>query len=237
MAQDTAVSTASAVTDTVVDSKVGSGVPKVEDAKSDEIKTETAGGDEVEETVPGGKASLSMVIVTMRTSTYADKASYLEPKPNGRAADHDHTSSRTKPKATDDDLKMKDIVDSGEGAAVQSSTIVAATNGTPASTKKTSNGSSKKKSSAIPEHKTKKLNKKKSKPQLRLNAEPGQLYLARLKGHQPWPSIICDEAMLPDVLLSTRPITTAQPDGTFKKPDYADGGKRENERTFPIMFL
>ena len=109
-------------------------------------------------------------------------------------------------------------------------------NGTPASTKK-SNAATKKKSSAVPEHKTKKLNKKKSRPVLRLDAKPGELYLARMKGHQPWPSVICDEEMLPQILISTRPITTAQPDGTFRKPEYEDGGKRANERTYPIMFL
>ena len=110
-------------------------------------------------------------------------------------------------------------------------------NGTPTSNKKASNGSAKKKSSAVPEHKSKKLNKKKSKTNLHLDAKPGALYLARWKGAQPWPSIVCDEEMLPTSLLKTRPVTTAQPDGTFKKPEYEDGGKRAHERTFPIMFL
>ena len=110
-------------------------------------------------------------------------------------------------------------------------------NGTPATSKKVSNGSAKKKSSAVPEHKSKKLNKKKSKTNLHLDAKPGVLYLARWKGAQPWPSVICDEEMLPTSLLKTRPVTTAQPDGTFKKPEYEEGGKRAHERTFPIMFL
>ena len=134
---------------------------------------------------------------------------------------------------------MKDAAASAKGAVEQPVSSTSATNGTPASSKKASNGSSKKKSSVIPEHKSKKLNKKKSKPVLRLQleAQPGELYLARMKGHQPWPSIICDESMLPQVLINNRPITTAQPDGTYKKPEYADGGKRANERTFPIMFL
>lgn len=110
------------------------------------------------------------------------------------------------------------------------------TNGTPASSKKASNGSHKKKS-AVPEHKSKKLNKKKSKPLTNLDAQPGQYYFARMKGHPPWPSIVCDEEMLPQSLIETRPVTTKQPDGTYKKPEYADGGKRAYERTFPIMFL
>ncbi|KIV84314.1 hypothetical protein, variant [Exophiala sideris] len=97
--------------------------------------------------------------------------------------------------------------------------------------------SSKRKSSGIPEHKGKKLNKKKSMPKLtHLDAKPGELYTARLKSYPPWPSIICDEEMLPEILINTRPVTTKKADGTYNEA-YADGGKREHERTFPIMFL
>lgn len=80
---------------------------------------------------------------------------------------------------------------------------------------------------------------KKKKSQQRvthLNAAPGEYYLARLKSFPPWPSIICDEEMLPQSLLNTRPVTTKQADGTYKEA-YADGGKRVQDRTFPIMFL
>lgn len=108
-----------------------------------------------------------------------------------------------------------------------------ALNGTPASSKK-SNG---KRNRGVPEHKTKKLNKKKSSlKQTHLDAKPGEYFFARLKSYPPWPSIICDEEMLPTSLLSTRPVTTMQIDGSYKEP-YADGGKRVNERTFPVMFL
>jgi PWWP domain len=89
----------------------------------------------------------------------------------------------------------------------------------------------------VPEHRSKKASKKKTKPVLHLDAKPGALFLARMKGHQPWPSIICDEDMLPAILIQTRPVTAAQADGSFKKEDYADGGRREHERTFPVMFL
>lgn len=130
-----------------------------------------------------------------------------------------------------------DAADSGNGTnADAAATAPVSTNGTPASSKKASNGSHKKKS-AVPEHKSKKLNKKKSKPLTNLDAQPGQYYFARMKGHPPWPSIVCDEEMLPHSLIETRPVTTKQPDGTYKKPEYADGGKRAYERTFPIMFL
>ena len=123
-------------------------------------------------------------------------------------------------------------------AAVGSRQAPAATNGTPASSKKGNNGSAKKKSAGVPEHKTKKLNKKKSKAQLtQLSAQPGDYYFVRMKGYPPWPAVICDEEMLPTSLLESRPVTTAQADGTFKKPEYADGGKRAHERTFPVMFL
>ena len=110
-------------------------------------------------------------------------------------------------------------------------------NGTPASSKKTNSGSAKKKGSSVPEHKSKKLNRKKSRPLTNLDAKAGEYYLARMKGHPPWPSVICDEEMLPESLVSTRPVTTPLPDGSFKKAEYAPGGKRAHERTFPIMFL
>ncbi|MCJ1478485.1 hypothetical protein MMC13_007165 [Lambiella insularis] len=237
MAEETAASTALAVNDTVTDSEVKPETPKAKDAQSMEDKAQAAGDDEAKETATKGEGNSLTMNVVVRKSTRANEAFESDSKTNGHRGQLDRTTGIAEPKSTDDDVKMRDTVDSGESSAHRSSSAAAVANDTPISTKKASNGSSKKKSSAIPEHKTKKLNKKKSKPQLRLDARPGQMYLARLKGHQPWPSIICDEEMLPDVLLSSRPITTAQSDGTFKKAEYADGGKRENERTFPIMFL
>lgn len=133
---------------------------------------------------------------------------------------------------------MNDAGEPSAPAASSSGQAAGPTNGTPASSKKVSNGSAKKKSSGVPEHKTKKLNKKKSKAQLtQLDAQAGEYYFARMKGHPPWPAVICDEEMLPQSLLNSRPVTTRQPDGTFRKPEYADGGKRAHERTFPVMFL
>ncbi|KIW16850.1 hypothetical protein PV08_04040 [Exophiala spinifera] len=107
------------------------------------------------------------------------------------------------------------------------------TNGTPAEKKP----ASKRKSSIVPEHKGKKLNKKKSMSKItHTNAQPGEYYFARLKSYPPWPSIICDEEMLPEILINTRPVTTKKADGTYNEA-YADGGKKEGERTFPVMFL
>ncbi|KAL8644330.1 MAG: hypothetical protein Q9226_007820 [Calogaya cf. arnoldii] len=147
-------------------------------------------------------------------------------KPNGAATPNKPSTSGSQ----DEDAEMKDTDNAAEATSTPKTTQ------TPASSKKAANGSSKKKS-AVPEHKTKKLNKKASSKRMNLDAEPGQYYLARMKGHPPWPSVICDEEMLPMSLLDTRPVTTKLPDGTYKKAEYADGGKRVQDRTFPIMFL
>ncbi len=97
--------------------------------------------------------------------------------------------------------------------------------------------SARRKSSGVPEHKSKKLNKKASKAKMtHINAQPGEHYFIRLKGYPPWPGIICDEAMLPQTLLKSRPVTAARPDGTYRA-DFEDGGKRVTERTFPVMYL
>ncbi|KIX02242.1 uncharacterized protein Z518_08181 [Rhinocladiella mackenziei CBS 650.93] len=109
------------------------------------------------------------------------------------------------------------------------------TNGTPA--EKKSSSSKRKSSSGVADHKGKKLNKKKSMTKVtHLDAKPGEYYFARLKSYPPWPSIICDEEMLPEILLNTRPVTTKKADGTYNEA-YADGGKKEADRTFPVMFL
>ena len=158
----------------------------------------------------------------------------IDTENNGEAGNA--TNEASDPVApAEEDMEMKDAEDT---IVSESGQPAAPAQGTPASSKKAANGSSKKKSAGVPEHKTKKLNKKKSKPAItQLHAQPGEYYLARMKGHPPWPSVICDEEMLPQSLIDTRPVTTKQPDGTFKKPEYADGGKRAYERTFPIMFL
>lgn len=88
----------------------------------------------------------------------------------------------------------------------------------------------------VPEHKNKKLNKKKSMPTLHLDCKPGDYYWAKLKGYPPWPAIICDEQMLPESLLASRPVSTARPDGSIRD-DFKEGGKNAKERTYPIMFL
>lgn len=96
--------------------------------------------------------------------------------------------------------------------------------------------SKKKSTGGVPEHKTKKLNKKKSTPTLNLDLTPGDYVWARLKGYAPWPAIVCDESMLPESLLGSRPVSTKRPDGTYRE-DFADGGKSVRDRTYPVMFF
>ncbi|KAL1958020.1 hypothetical protein VTO42DRAFT_5232 [Malbranchea cinnamomea] len=108
-------------------------------------------------------------------------------------------------------------------------------NGTPAASAKKASG--KRKSVGATEQRSKKLSRKKSSARItHLDAQPGEYYFARMKGYAPWPAIICDEEMLPESILATRPVTAKQADGTYKEP-YADGGKRVYDRTFPVMYL
>ena len=83
----------------------------------------------------------------------------------------------------------------------------------------------------------KSLSKKASKAKItHRDAKPGDHFLVKLKGFPAWPAIVCDEDMLPEALLTTRPVTAAKADGTYND-NYADGGKRVNDRTFPVMYL
>lgn len=94
-----------------------------------------------------------------------------------------------------------------------------------------------KSSSGVPEHKGKKLSKKASKAKiLHVDAKPGDQFFTKLKGFPPWPVIIADEDMLPNNMLSHRPVSAARPDGSYRE-DFADDGKRVADRTFPVMYL
>lgn len=96
---------------------------------------------------------------------------------------------------------------------------------------------SRRKSTGPSDKSAKKLNRKASKAKLlHLDAKPGDMYFVKLKGYPVWPGIVCDEDMLPQALLKTRPVSTKRPDGTYRE-DFADGGKRAHERTFPMMYL
>ncbi|KAI5277011.1 hypothetical protein E4T47_00226 [Aureobasidium subglaciale] len=93
-----------------------------------------------------------------------------------------------------------------------------------------------KSTSGVPEHKSKKLNKKKSLAQLNLDIKAGDYYWARLKGYPPWPSVVCDEDMLPEILLGSRPVSAKRADGSYRE-DFEDEGKNARDRTYPVMFL
>jgi hypothetical protein len=154
--------------------------------------------------------------------------------PPAAPADDTTASAPTEPPAqsTAESSAPQDAVEATASSAVDES---ADPNGT-ASAKKGSNGK-RKSTGAVPEHKGKKLNKKKSAAKItHLDAKPGEHYFARLKSYPPWPAVVCDEEILPTTLLSTRPITTKRADGSYNEA-YADGGKKVNERTFPVMFL
>lgn len=113
-----------------------------------------------------------------------------------------------------------------------------ATNGTATTPAKKSSNGKRKSAGGVPEHKTKKTpaKSKKKVPELRLDAGPGDMYMVAMRGYQPWPVIVCDEEMLPESLLSKRPVSAKRIDGTYRE-DFLEGGKNAKDRRYPIMFL
>ncbi|CAM1507190.1 Fc.00g068310.m01.CDS01 [Cosmosporella sp. VM-42] len=146
-----------------------------------------------------------------------------------------------KPAADEGDVEMKDATEApaAEEAAAESSAPPADGEPAPAEVAvktPTAKGKPRRKSVATAS-KSKALNRKSSKARLtNLDAKPGDHFLVKLKGFPAWPAIICDESMLPQALVDSRPMTAARPDGTYHEP-YADGGKRANDRSFPVMYL
>ncbi|KAI9689678.1 MAG: hypothetical protein M1820_010107 [Bogoriella megaspora] len=144
---------------------------------------------------------------------------------------------------TTSDSKETKIEDKGVGDPTDDETVepqdkagedTTATTATPASSSKKEK---RKSSGGVPEHKTNKnLKKKKSTQQLNLGIEPGEYWFARMKGYPPWPAIVCDEEMLPETLLSSRPVSAARPDGSYRE-DFLEGNKNAKERKYPIMYL
>jgi hypothetical protein len=82
----------------------------------------------------------------------------------------------------------------------------------------------------------KKLQRKKSMPDIHLDVKPGEHWFVRMKGFTPWPAIICDEEMLPLSLLEKRPVSAMRPDGTWRE-DFREGGKNARDRRYPVLFL
>ncbi|KAI1162365.1 hypothetical protein F5B18DRAFT_381870 [Nemania serpens] len=132
--------------------------------------------------------------------------------------------------ATDGDLETEEDKQAAEGAE-----LVADDDANDASLA-TAKSQSRRKSAGVAD-KGKKLNRKASKARImHLDAKPGDHYFAKLKGFPPWPVVICEEDMLPTNMLVSRPVTAARADGTYRE-DFADGGKRAGDRTFPVMYL
>ncbi|KAK7951841.1 uncharacterized protein PG986_007569 [Apiospora aurea] len=145
-------------------------------------------------------------------------------KPVGESAETKEDSAKDK------EQKAEAVIsEAAEGAA--EGAAIEANGATPSSSKQ----AARRKSTGTPA--AKKLNKKASKARmLHLDCVPGDHFFARLKGFPPWPVIIADESMLPQTMLSTRPVTAARPDGSYRE-DFADGGKRAADRTYPVMYL
>lgn len=136
------------------------------------------------------------------------------------------------PDATAEDVAKDDKLEKTEADAPTTSE-----NATAVATPKNKTPARRKSTAGADSAKGKKLNKKASKAQItHLDAKPGDHYFIKLKGFPQWPCIICDEDMLPHALLKSRPVSAARQDGTYRD-DYADGGKRAHDRSFPIMYL
>lgn len=157
-----------------------------------------------------------------------------EPANADKSADNatEKTEKEQEKPAADADVEMKDATEDAapEAEAEAAPTAVAAE--TPVSKAK---GGRRK--SAAGESKAKALNRKGSKARLtHTDAQPGDHFLVKLKGFPAWPAIICTEIMLPQALITSRPVSAAKPDGTYAEA-YADGGKRVHDRSFPVMYL
>lgn len=156
------------------------------------------------------------------------------------------TAEKAEPEAAetaaprDQDTEMKEAAASApstDANAPEPEAAVPATTETAPVTPATGDkNKARRKSGAASEPKGKKLNKKASKRTFHVDAKPGEHYLVKVKGWPAWPAIVCDESMLPQSLLKSRPVTAVRVDGTYRE-DYADGGKRMTDRTFPVMYL
>lgn len=164
-------------------------------------------------------------------------AAITEPKApesaeNAAEAATEKSAENEKKTDADGDAEMKDAADTAAAAAEPEAEADTAAADTPAAAK----GKGRRKSTAG-ESKSKTLSKKGSKARLtHIDAQPGDHFLVKLKGFPAWPAIICDEDMLPQALINTRPVSAARPDGSYSEA-YADGGKRVHDRSFPVMYL
>ncbi|KAJ4343219.1 hypothetical protein N0V87_000441 [Didymella glomerata] len=152
----------------------------------------------------------------------------------------EETTADTKPDAAaaSNETDAAPAAESAAEPAAEPAADASATNGTATTPAKKTNNGKRKSVGGIPEHKTKKTpaKGKKKAPELRLDAQPGDMYMVAMRGYQPWPVIVCDEEMLPESLLSKRPVSAKRIDGTYRE-DFLEGGKNAKDRRYPIMFL
>ncbi|KAL7922651.1 hypothetical protein ACQKWADRAFT_75472 [Trichoderma austrokoningii] len=167
---------------------------------------------------------------TMEEAKEAEEPKAAESADNAAEAAIEKPAEIEKKTDADSDAEMKDAADTAAPAEPEADAAVAAE--TPAAAK----GKGRRKSTAG-ESKGKTLSRKGSKARLtHIDAQPGDHFLVKLKGFPAWPAIICDEDMLPQALINTRPVSAARPDGSYSEA-YADGGKRVHDRSFPVMYL
>ncbi|KAF2204201.1 hypothetical protein GQ43DRAFT_197906 [Delitschia confertaspora ATCC 74209] len=177
----------------------------------EEAPAETASADPA--SVENGEAT--------KSSEAGETGEESNPSTEAMATVDENEPSAAEPKAEDTTIVGDDIVPEPQ------------VNGTPAPKK----GNNKRKSiSGIPEHKKKTPSKKKAAPELHLNVQPGEYWFVAMRGFPPWPVVVCDEEMLPETLLSKRPVSAKRIDGTYRE-DFREGGKNAKDRRYPIMFL
>jgi PWWP domain-containing protein len=145
-----------------------------------------------------------------------------------------HPTAEAKAEATDAPVEATASADAKEAGDDAPAAADAADEPAVASTPVADKSKNRRKSTGTPGGK---LSKKASKAKLtHHDAQPGEFYLMKLKGYPQWPVIIADEEMLPEPLLKSRPVSAQRQDGTYRE-DFAEGGKRVHDRTFPVMYL
>ncbi|KAE9381713.1 hypothetical protein N431DRAFT_425290 [Stipitochalara longipes BDJ] len=196
-----------------------------------DVKAETNGA------VPNGAPDVAseakeVAIPEVHDAPVPAQSTKLEESNDKQTKSEDVTQDQIAP--TPEATEMADTTKHDDDAAPAADRSAEPAASTPASAGK---GKPRRKSGGIPEHKGKKLNKKASKAKMtHTDAKPGDYFYVRLKGYPLWPAIVCDETMLPNTLIKSRPVTAAKKDGTYRD-DFADGGPKVKDRSFPVMYL
>lgn len=151
-------------------------------------------------------------------------------EPNQAATEHKPEEKSEEKPSAEGDSEMPDAPETAVAEGEQTTGAVAEK--TPLTNNKTN-----RRKSAGGGNNRKSLNKKASKAKItHLDVQPGDHFTVKLKGYPEWPAIIADDTMLPPPILNTRPVTAKRADGTYAEA-YADGGKRAQDRNYPVMFL